>query len=274
MKPTLLPGIHGLRAIAVLMIVMFHLHYVGTLALPDLAQVIATHFGMGVYLFFVISGFSLLYSTRVSETGTQWIRDYLVRRFFRIAPLYYTMLAFYFFFWQGSKSFRTLLVCVLFAFNLVPGKQEGIVWASWTIGVEMIFYALLPLVFLLIRSIRGYTIFSVITLAASYAGRFLLESADIQWPKYAQMAFISNTGFFGLGLLAGALFKSLNARFATPNTQKESSNQARTIQSLLIIFTLVAVILMLSPIGTTMAVLGRPDVLVWGIIFAAIVLWQ
>ncbi|MGH7462777.1 MAG: acyltransferase family protein, partial [Longimicrobiales bacterium] len=54
--------------------------------------------------------------------------------------------------------FRTLhgpgevLAQLTFVFNLIPTMQEGFVWASWTIGVVMLFYAVFPLVY---RYVRG-----------------------------------------------------------------------------------------------------------------------
>jgi peptidoglycan/LPS O-acetylase OafA/YrhL len=39
-----------------------------------------------------------------------------------------------------------------FVFNLLPEGQQGFVWASWTIGVEMLFYAVFPLIYARVRS--------------------------------------------------------------------------------------------------------------------------
>jgi peptidoglycan/LPS O-acetylase OafA/YrhL len=38
----------------------------------------------------------------------------------------------------------TILANLTFVFNLWPGHEEGIAWASWTIGVEMLFYIIFP----------------------------------------------------------------------------------------------------------------------------------
>jgi peptidoglycan/LPS O-acetylase OafA/YrhL len=92
-----------------------------------------------------------------AHTGQQGeIRDFYIRRLFRIAPLFYVMLVFYAFRdvlhfgvwhspWEWAKS-------ALFIFNFFPGSETGIVWASWTIGVEMVFYAIFPLLFLRYRN--------------------------------------------------------------------------------------------------------------------------
>jgi len=43
-----------------------------------------------------------------------------------------------------DHSLREILASVFFVFNLVPGHQEGIVWASWTVGIETVYYCLFP----------------------------------------------------------------------------------------------------------------------------------
>jgi peptidoglycan/LPS O-acetylase OafA/YrhL len=41
-------------------------------------------------------------------------------------------------------SIKEILANVFFVFNFLPGRQAGIVWAGWTIGVEMVYYCLFP----------------------------------------------------------------------------------------------------------------------------------
>jgi len=104
--------------------------------------------GTGVYLFFIISGFSLsLTMPRHSATQAPTL-SYTLARFFRIAPLFYALLILSLLrdwgMFRVHYSVREILASVFFTFNFLPGHQEGIVWASWTIGVEMVYYCLFP----------------------------------------------------------------------------------------------------------------------------------
>ena len=40
-----------------------------------------------------------------------------------------------------------ILSFMFFIYNFRPGMQEGLVWASWTLGVEMVFYLIFPWIF-------------------------------------------------------------------------------------------------------------------------------
>ena len=47
---------------------------------------------------------------------------------------------------DAYQDLETVLLSASFLFNLFPGHMEGFVWASWTIGIEMLFYAIFPFV--------------------------------------------------------------------------------------------------------------------------------
>ena len=49
-------------------------------------------------------------------------------------------------------SLGAYLLSVTFLFQLTPNTFEGIAPASWSIGVEMLFYVMLPTLFVVIRS--------------------------------------------------------------------------------------------------------------------------
>jgi len=162
---TPLPGgrlgfLDALRGLAALYVVVYHMVLIPEpdLALPYWAGLIAHNGGMGVTLFFVVSAFSLFYTMplRLREPSP-WL-SFFAHRFFRIAPLFYawivlTMIRDCIVF-DASHSFGQILASATFAFNMVPQGQEGFVWASWTIGIEMLFYAVFPLYFMLARD-RG-----------------------------------------------------------------------------------------------------------------------
>ena len=92
-SPKFLPGIHGLRALAALSIVLFHQSY--ALTTPAFASVVQHYFGLGVTLFFVLSAFALSHATYGRMSEPNWVRDYAVRRYFRIAPLFYVDIVFF-----------------------------------------------------------------------------------------------------------------------------------------------------------------------------------
>jgi peptidoglycan/LPS O-acetylase OafA/YrhL len=52
-KDRLLPGIHGLRGVAALAVVFFHLVHVGKINPPNAFGFIGRDFGISVHLFFI-----------------------------------------------------------------------------------------------------------------------------------------------------------------------------------------------------------------------------
>ena len=90
MRPNI-PALTGLRAIAAILVVLFHYKYIvpglGASPAPG-ARVIQTGF-VGVSLFFVLSGFILAY-TYIDDDGAlrgTW-KDFLFARFARVYPVY------------------------------------------------------------------------------------------------------------------------------------------------------------------------------------------
>ena len=124
---------------------------------------------MGVDLFFVVSAYSLCLSWRQHEREALPVVGFALRRFFRIAPLFYLLavavvvLAVVFNRPIGGVviSAPALLLNATLLFNLVPGYQTSLVPAGWTIGTEVLFYAAFPF---LVARIRG--IWSALTALA------------------------------------------------------------------------------------------------------------
>ena len=56
-KDRLLPGIHGLRGIAALAVVLYHSQHLGGSTPPDFFKFIGRDFGYSVHLFFILSAF-------------------------------------------------------------------------------------------------------------------------------------------------------------------------------------------------------------------------
>lgn len=162
--PRHLSGVHGLRGIAAMAVVAFHLHHLSALALPNSLTFIGFYGGMGVHMFFVISGFSLLYGHQRRGPSEGWIPEFYLKRLFRILPLYYAVLLFdlLIFFPVTIATIlpqypmpdgHAVLIEVFFARALLGVEMSSIVWAGWTLHAEMVFYAVLPLVILMCRSV-------------------------------------------------------------------------------------------------------------------------
>lgn len=177
-----LDGIESLRAYAAVSIIFFHLIGSGGVKVPDSLSFIGTHFGFGVPLFFVVSGFSLAYGYWGRLIDQSALSTYFIRRFMRIAPLFYLVLVFQLFnVWlEDGVTFSPVDVALnaLFAFNLVPHLTEGIVPASWTIGVEMLFYLLFPVALLACRSLWR-TIF-VLAASTAVATAYALDMKPVE----------------------------------------------------------------------------------------------
>jgi peptidoglycan/LPS O-acetylase OafA/YrhL len=143
--------------------------------------VIATHCGLfdggarGVQLFFVISGFTLMHSWHERQ-GTA--DEFFIRRFFRIAPMYYLGIVGTLCvqglgprYWAPSGiSGWDILANMLFVHSFVPNAANSVVSGGWSIGDEMTFYLLVPLIVTVVRGITS----ALVLFAASCAVALLL----------------------------------------------------------------------------------------------------
>jgi len=140
-------NLDGLRAIAVMLVVVWHIeiHKVRF----GFKQLFFNDTGfMGVSVFFVLSGFLITYIllTEAAAEGHVNFKAFYLRRILRIWPLYFFALLFGFFIYPGGMTFSTLLMCLLLMPNiaLVTMHIHPFVQPIWSIGVEEQFYLFQP----------------------------------------------------------------------------------------------------------------------------------
>jgi peptidoglycan/LPS O-acetylase OafA/YrhL len=199
--------LESLRGWAAVYVMLYHLALLPNPALhvPVWAAPVILTGGAGVMLFFVASAFSLCCAARPEEDRGRGLAAFSLRRFFRIAPLFYVVLAASLvrdeWIFGATHSPTEVLASLTFVFNLWPSHQDGIVWASWTIGVEVLFYAAFP--FIMARA-------STISRAA--VGLLLAFLVALALPSQTQHSVIHNLPIFTAGILAYRIYQRLPAR--------------------------------------------------------------
>jgi peptidoglycan/LPS O-acetylase OafA/YrhL len=196
-----LKSLESLRGIAALMIVFYHLSELLKVPLPNALDFISNKFWLGVPLFYSLSGFVIAYGYAERVGNADQRLKFYIARFFRIAPLFYTMLAVMTLWtWGGHGQiidFQTMILNVTFLFGLVPGKHESVVMAGWSIGIEMLFYILFPLFAATIKTIRGVVIAFIIACCLSALVRWQMGQT---FGSYAYMNLLTHLPFFMAGI--------------------------------------------------------------------------
>ena len=172
-----MPGLDGLRALAVIAVVWHHSHP-GYTALP-----VSLNGFLGVDVFFVLSGFlitTLLLNER-RTTGRISLQNFYVRRSLRIFPLYYFVLAFLSIYFMvmsaganASAFFRELPWHASYTSNWVP--LESMMAITWSLSTEEQFYLVWPpvLAWFGARSLWPLLAFLVVNQAVNFG---MLDSA-------------------------------------------------------------------------------------------------
>ena len=209
--------IDTLRGLAALYVFFFHLALLPEpdLGVPYWAKQIVLSGSTGVTLFFVVSAFTLCYSMRARSDGPNPIYGFYVRRIFRIVPLFYVWMGISWlrdaYLYGTRHSLSDVLLSASFLFNLIPGKQAGFVWASWTLSVEMLFYLIFPLVFRFVSDYRRALTFFLFTIIASRAFPYFLVYLPISDPQrssYINSSLLHHLPSFAAGVLAFHLYET------------------------------------------------------------------
>lgn len=188
-----LPFIDALRGLAIFGVLLVH----SGQAINDLPRwlgSLAEQGARGVQLFFVISAFTLFLSLDARKPSEKRpILNFFMRRFFRIAPLFYCAILFYSFqrYWYSNESLpiANLIAKLLFINGWNPHWINNIVHGSWTIAVEMNFYILVPFLYKKVTSLDRALYLTFTTLIASNLINILMSKFPI---------FYGNEGWEGL----------------------------------------------------------------------------
>ncbi|MDA0183307.1 acyltransferase [Solirubrobacter phytolaccae] len=198
MDRTRRPALDGLRALAALGVVVHHCwQYSGN---PEPWN-LWLQLSLGVALFFCLSGF-LVYGPWASGRQIRVGRFYALRAA-RILPLYYLTVVAALVLLAGTGHARDidhwpqLLGFAVFAQNYSPELAGHLNPPTWTLAIEVTFYAFVPLIGLVAR--RRLSVLVALT-AASVAWSKLTPE-----PAVVQQTLLDVFGLFGVGMIARVL---------------------------------------------------------------------
>jgi peptidoglycan/LPS O-acetylase OafA/YrhL len=274
--PNKLPGLEALRFFAAAAIIIFHTTLLPGLVVPSSFSFVPTHFGNGVPLFYAVSAFGLFYGYRERLHSFGEVGEFYLRRFLRIAPLFYFMMAFYVvFLWiafGANVPWEKVLTSALFVFNLVPGHVDGYVWASWSIGVEMLFYAMMPLLALTITSTFSAAVFFALSAMFAALWKIAFASATGDLASFSGFSLAAHLLQFAGGILALYIFLSV---------EKLPEPRRRTVGIVILAIAVVSVVSMTAfagPLANTLygalgpALNGPTIVALWALALSLLVL--
>ena len=217
--------IDGLRGIAILLVVWFHVWQITwqaaivpgiNLSLQPLAE---TGF-IGVAIFFFISGFVLLlpYAT-ARETGAPApsLRHFVLRRFFKIVPSYVlcigVLLA------LGTQAYPNLGAAVkdvslhlLFVHNWFAATTGSIDGVLWSLGAEVQFYVIFPLI--AVAFVRRPVVGTLAMLAVACGWRAWCLLSDHYFIAQRLQQMPAYLDLFAAGMLCACVYAALVHRNA------------------------------------------------------------
>ncbi|KXH86014.1 acyltransferase [Chryseobacterium kwangjuense] len=216
-----LHGLDHLRAIAILLVLMYHYR---AFKHPEWIDTIGQYGWTGVDLFFVLSGFLIsgqLFQ-EIKKSGSISLKTFFTKRFFRIIPPYFFTLGLYFLFplFREREALSSFWKFITFTQNYgLDVINRGTFSHAWSLCIEEQFYLILPLV--LLAAVRAklfrYTVvFTVFLILFSLTSRFLtwkyaivpvLDTPDFWKEWYMKIYYPTHTRLDGLavGVIIGYL---------------------------------------------------------------------
>jgi peptidoglycan/LPS O-acetylase OafA/YrhL len=216
MEPKKYAYIDSLRGIAILLVMLVHVGQISYLSqiTHGIKYQLIDNGQLGVQLFFLVSAFTLMRSMQSRHQEPHAKRNFFIRRFFRIAPMYYVAILYYTFqnfigfnfFATGNIShsipFIKLFANLFFIHGFYPTTINSYVPGGWSIAVEMTFYLFLPLIFSKIKTINHSLLFVFSSLLVATFFHSLLKAPIFGHNNFIDFNFINQLPMFSLGILA------------------------------------------------------------------------
>ena len=200
----------------ILAILVFFAHW-NILTSQDISNPLFHLSGFAVDMFFVVSGFLIFWSFDADQNK----KHFYIKRFFRIFPLYAFLIILQTLFFISFSDGNTLEIIKYFIANIfflnflaptvgstLSGLEVNAVNGSlWTLKNEVVFYALVPLIFMLYKKWGGYFLMIIYSLSVAYmfAVDYLgIEKLLVQFPAQVRL--------FMVGILLYILFDKFNKK--------------------------------------------------------------
>ena len=184
----------------------------------------------GVILFFLVSSITLSISM---ENRKESNYNFYIRRFFRIAPLYYFGIILYFIFRIAVESHRSeefilvpngytiekILQNIFFIHGFFPNSYNFVVSGGWSISTEMYFYTIFPILFffqkkfslkkfLMISLIICFFAFLIQYFGTAIFGDSFVWRADGRNFNFGYSTIINQISVFLIGIICFKLIKN------------------------------------------------------------------
>ena len=199
-----IPALDGMRAVAVFLVIFYHF---GFDRVPG---------GLGVLIFFVLSGFLItwLLLKENNSTGAVSIRGFYIRRALRIFPAFYC-------FWLGTAALLIVthravdwphaLSALCYTSNYYQGivrPPDSFVSHTWSLAIEEQFYLLWPGIFYLFRSrLKILTGLVAGIIVCVWTWRLVLQFAFHVNQSYIYRAFETRIDHLMVGCLLALLIR-------------------------------------------------------------------
>ncbi|MEN3322508.1 acyltransferase [Mariniflexile soesokkakense] len=209
--------IDAIRGLAIIMVVMHHTAQQGFVKIPHAVAVFFSLGSRGVQLFFIASAFTLFRSYKNRSLAENMpTRNFFIRRFFRIAPIYYLAILYYIFheslgarYWLGTQPYISIynkISNILFLHGFSPYWTNTLVPGGWSIAVEMMFYVVFPFLFFRIKTINNAFVFLNVSLIFKLIFQEILSynqlmASDFLWNEYLFYYFPCQLPIFALGII-------------------------------------------------------------------------
>lgn len=200
-----------LRGFAILGVLLVHCGQV--IQLPYFLASIANQGQTGVQLFFIASAFTIFlsYENRSLKGENNVVINFFIRRFFRIAPMFYVTMIVYLVInialskHSNEATFPNIFTHLLFINGWFPDYINTIIPGGWSVAVEMMFYLLVPLSYKYISTYNRAIVFSAITILLSLLQNIVF--ANFYDKNFIYFWLPNQLSIFSFGFIFYYLFK-------------------------------------------------------------------
>lgn len=240
--------IDSLRGIAIILVLFSHFRYIFTteeILSNNVFRKLFSIFDLGskgVQLFYILSAFTLFNSYYIrKKDGTNNAIFFFIRRFFRIAPLFYIcILLMYinnqFNFLQNQIFFSNRIISDKITYSIInndcwylstitfingffPSYIQSPYPGGWSIAVEFSFYMLIPLLVKYIININKSLVLLGLSFSSSFIIEYLIYSLKLKgvFAEFLILSLLHQFYFFSIGIFIFFLQNSFTGNFKKIN---------------------------------------------------------